>query len=322
MNEPSDFSALIEAIKLLHEPRLLDMPKLAQGDDDAARQLLVIPDGMKTVDLKPILDTYRDRPERRKGTCTLRHLDSFTAWVDRHSNNNSSVIFANPNEDSPLLLAVIDYHEEGGARPWNVDQADHLEGMPNWCQHRCIYPMKLSKAWRFWHELDGRPIKQGDFASLLEDRITDILMPPDEASDNATDIKLLDLVRQLGGTLAGPSRMLELSRGLSVNEQSKVTNVANLTTGEKQIVYETSLQGADGEPIRVPSMFLIGIPVFENGPLYRMPVRLRFRKAGGEITWTLLRHRPEIYFEDAFNDSVAAVREKCGLPVFIGEPER
>jgi hypothetical protein len=322
MNEPADFSALIEAIKLLHEPRLLNMPKLAHGDDDAQRQLLVIPKGMETVDLKPILDGYRDRPARRKGTSTFGNITSFIEWVGRNSTADASVIFANPSDDAPSLLAVIDYHERGEARPWGTDQAHHMAGMPNWCQHRGVYPMKLSKAWRFWQELDGKPIKQGDFASLLEDRITDILTPPDEDSPDQNDSKLLDLVRQLGGTLAGPSRMLELSRGLSVNETSRVTNVLNLTTGEKQIVYESSLQGSDGAPIKVPSMFLIGIPVFESGALYRIPVRLRFRKVGQDVCWTLLRHRPEIYFEDAFNDSVAAVREKCGLPVFIGEPER
>lgn len=321
MSEPADYSAIIDTIKRLHEPKLVDLPPRAFGDEDAERKVLVVPHGMEVKDIKPLMDQYRDRPERRTGTASFRNLDSFVEWVKRHS-GEESVIFANPREDAPSLLAIIDYHEKGAPRPARITPEAHNQGDAGWCQHRGHYPMKLSQAWNLWANVDGKPIKQGDLAELLENRITDILMPPAETSEAEADIKLLDLVRQLGGTMAGPSGMLELSRGLSVNEQSKVTNVANLTTGEKQIVYETSLSGADGAPIRVPSMFLIGIPVFENGPLYRMPVRLRFRKNGGEITWTLLRHRPEIYFEDAFNDAVAAAKEQCSLPVFIGEPER
>ena len=321
MTEHTDLSTVIETIKNLHEPKLVELPSRSFGEEDALRKVLVVPQGMQVADIKPLMDQYRDRPERRTGTAVFRHLQSFIEWTQRNSSDHS-VIFANPSEDAPSLLAVIDYHDKGAPRPPRVDPGTHDNGDANWCQHRGAYPMKLSKAWRLWAGLDDKPIKQGDLAALLEDRITDILMPPAETSANEADIKLLDLVRQLGGTLAGPSRMLELSRGLSVYEQSKVTNVANLTTGEKQIVYETSLQGSDGEPIRVPSMFLIGIPVFELGPLYRIPVRLRFRKNSGEITWTLLRHRPEIFFEDAFNDSVAQARECCKLPVFVGEPER
>jgi hypothetical protein len=75
------------------------------------------------------------------------------------------------------------------------------------------------------------------------------------------------------------------------------------------------------KPVKVPNLFLIGIPVFEGGPLYRIPVRLRYRLAGGRVTWIVRRYRPEAVFKDAFDEALARIGEATGLPVLRGAPE-
>jgi len=135
------------------------------------------------------------------------------------------------------------------------------------------------------------------------------------------DRKLAELVKVLGGTLAGPTKLLELSRGLQVTEHSKVKTATNLSTGEVQLVYETEHQDQTGQQFKVPNMFLLALPVFEAGAMYRIPVRLRYRLNGGRVTWAILRHRPELYFENAFNEAVQKVRDETELPVFVGAQE-
>jgi hypothetical protein len=164
-----------------------------------------------------------------------------------------------------------------------------------------------------------------DFAAWLEDRIGDVIAPPNHlaAPDdlNEADLKLIDLLKMLGGQFVGPSRLLDLSRGLKLTEEARFTSVQNLTSGEVQIAYETEHREMAGAPLKVPSLFLLGIPVFERGPLYRIPVRLRYRLSGSKLTWLIVRYRPQLSFDDAVDGDVETVRERTGLTIFSGAPE-
>jgi uncharacterized protein YfdQ (DUF2303 family) len=312
----TDAAAIIEAVQSLHK---MELQKL--GDDV---QVAVLPKGMEIRSIKPLLDEYRARPEARIGTASLQSLASFIDWTLRHK-GAETVIFANNNAEAPSLTAMIDYHQEGPqvAPKFHHEQQSSDTGIPGWCRHRGHYRLALSKPWQAWAAVEGRSLTLSEMAAFIEDHITDVIQPPAQSETMPeADAKLLDLVRVLGGSLAGPSKLLELSRGISVHENAKVKNVANLSTGEVQMVFETEHTSSDGTPLRIPNMFLIAIPVFEMGAAYRMPVRLRYRRAGSEIKWIFLRHRPELYFDDAFNDVIMAARERCEVPLFLGAPEK
>jgi hypothetical protein len=317
-HENTDAAAIIEAVQSLHK---MELHKI--GDDV---QVAALPKGMALQSIKPLLDEYRARPEARRGTATLQSLDSFINWTLRHK-GDETVIFANNNAEAPSLTAIIDYHQKGAQVPAHFHHEQHESdtGIPGWCRHRGLYLLALSKPWQAWAAVEGRSLTLAEMAAFLEDHITDVIQPPALSPSETmleADAKLLDLVRVLGGSLAGPSKLLELSRGISVHENAKVKNVANLSTGEVQMVFETEHTSGNGEPLRIPNMFLIAIPVFEMGAAYRMPVRLRYRRAGNEIKWIFLRHRPELYFDDAFGDVVTAARERCEVPLFLGAPEK
>ncbi len=159
----------------------------------------------------------------------------------------------------------------------------------------------------------------------LEDRIGDVIAPPDHlAAPDALsegDLKLMEILKTLGGQFVGPSRLFDLSRGLKMTEEARFTSVQNLTSGEIELAYQSEHREDAGAPLKVPSIFLLGIPVFERGAVYRIPVRLRYRLAGSKLTWFVVRYRPQLSLDDAVSEDVEEVRAQTELPVFSGAPE-
>ena len=68
-------------------------------------------------------------------------------------------------------------------------------------------------------------------------------------------------------------------------------------------------------------LIIIAIPVFMNGALYRMPVRFRYRKSGGQVKFILTPYNPEKAFKAAFDEAIATARADTALPLFLGTPE-
>lgn len=307
---PPALSPVAETRKLmedLYNPRILDLVPPETAIDEATPAVMVVPRGTELRPIKPLLDAFRTAPERRKGTAVLTDLASFIAHTVRFADTDS-VIFANSDPQKPSLTSVLDYHRIGA------------DGAPRFGQHRAVHRFPLSEPWSLWAQADGKVLTHREFAELIEDRIGDILLPPLSAETDE-DAKLHEVVRGLGLTLAGPTRLLELSRGLKVNEESRVTCAHNLSTGEIQIQFETEHKDGAGAPLKVPNAFLVGMPVFENGAPYRVIMKLRYRLNGGKVVWIVQRHRPDLTFKHAFDEACQRVREETGLPLLMGSPE-
>lgn len=282
----------------LHQPQLVRMD---------GRDVLITPRGVEVHSVKKLLEEYRTAPERRRGTAMLTSLDSFIAHVVRFADADS-VVFANRDPAKPSLTAVLDYHRAGA------------EAAPRFGGHRAHYAFPLAEPWTAWAAIDGEVLSHTDFAEFLEDRIGDVLVPP-EGAGGPEDRHVLALRNSPGGTFAGPSRLLELSRTLKVNEESRVTSAQNLSSGEVQLQFETAHRDEAGAPLRVPNRFLLGIPVFDGGAAYRFAARLRYRLAGGNVSWIVQRHRPDLVFEDALMEACNKAAEATKLPLLFGQPE-
>lgn len=296
----------------LHSPELLALPEIDATD---APRAIVMPRGMELRSVKALVDEYRTKPERRAGVAVLTDLESFVNWTIRFKDPDSA-IFVDRTPDRPSIVAMIDYNEAGPA-----DVA-----APRFGRHRGVYRFPLSEPWKAWADRDGKGMAHADFAAWLEDRIGDIIMPPDlnpapEDTVPEVDLKLAEVVRMLGGQFVGPSRLLDLSRNLKVTEEARFTSGQNLTTGEVELGYQSEHKDVSGETLKVPSLFLLGIPVFDRGAVYRIPVRLRYRLSGSKLTWYVIRYRPQLSFDDALNEDVEQAREATGLPVYSGAPE-
>jgi len=268
-------------------------------------EVLMLPRGMEAYPVKRFLDEYRDKPERRKGTATLDTLESLIAHLNRFKDADSA-IFADEGKTS--LIGVLDYHRAGSA-------AD-----PRFGQHRAVYAFPVSDEWEKWKAKNGEPMNQGEFAEFLEDRILDVVATPDTASLDPSH-PLRQMAEALSGTFAGPSKLMELSRGLAVRVGEQVKSAVNLSTGEASIQYVSQHQDEAGQPVKVPSLFAIAIPVFKRGAVYQIPVRLRYRVRAGAITWSYELYRHDQALRDAFAEAAAKAGTDTELPVFFGNPE-
>lgn len=265
--------------------------------------------GLKEIPADAFAD-YRDAPIRVRGTARHTRLDSFIAHVNRFKNVDTA-IFAVDQGGAPSVTAVFDYHGETAGGPG----AD-----PAFAQHRADYAFPLSEEWKAWHKADGVKMDMGEFAQFLEDHIVDVEQVGDYASINDT---VKQFVQTLGGwaAVASPSKLIELSRGLQIYENSVVQDVRKLSSGEAQIAFSSEHVDADGKPLNIPSLFIINIPVFARSTvLDRVVVRLRYRKAAGVTFWFEL-WRTDRVFDFAFDEALDRVRTETELPVFVGTDE-
>jgi uncharacterized protein YfdQ (DUF2303 family) len=285
--------------------------------------VLVLPtqSGLEAHPIKQFLDPYAERPDRREGTARLEDLDSFIAHAERFK-DDSSALFACSARSAPSLTSVLDYHEKNALEFIPATETAKIDvrkviGAPRFGKHRGVYAFPLSDEWKAWTAQNGVKLDQAAFAEFIEAHLLDLAEPSNGgAGAYATDVAL-----GLGCSLAGPSKLLELSRGLSVRVGSLVTNSANLATGEAQLTYQTQHTDDAGAPIRVPGAFLLAIPVFKGGAPYQIPARLRYRIREKAISWFFELHGADRVFDHAFGESCARAAKETNLPLFRGSPE-
>lgn len=246
---------------------------------------------------------YRLLPREKIGTARALTLDSFIDLVNRHKTPDTAV-FANTEWTKPSFTAVVDYHP---ASP-------KADGAPaHNCRHRIQYDFPLSEEWKAWVEKDGQPMGQLDFAAFLEDRIAELSSP--------TDAERIALERDFATTVATPAEVVQLSRGLNVHVNSAVKANHILQTGAGQIQWAEEHVGADGKPLVVPGMFMLGIAPFFMGEKARIPVRLRYRVSSSKVIWFYQIYRPDLHVTERVRTDLDKVAQETELPAYEGTPE-
>jgi hypothetical protein len=263
--------------------------------------VLVVPDKMKVSEVR--FETWRDAPLRRKGTATAGTLQSFIDLVKRNENPDSAVFATRVSATILSLTAVIDYSGAGA------------EGKPKFGQHRVTYAFPVSEEWKLWQQYDGQQMSQEAFAEFIEARIAD-LGDPAAAGPLAKAFSQL-----LACAFASPSRVLELSRGLSIRVDSTVGASVNLSSGEKQLTYTEAHNDEAGKPIKVPGAFLLSIPVFVDDGRYAIPVRLTYKIMKGVVVWTYSLFRADVALDHAFTEAVTKVESAVTSKIYFGTPE-
>lgn len=269
----------------------------------------VVPNGRQLVSLKKFVDEYRTTPERRKGTSKHTSVESLIAHVNAYKDENSAIFV--DDGDTPSIMAIYNYNAKGADK----------DGGQRFGDHRAVYAFPLSDAWKEWTEQSCEPMDQLAFANFLEDHILDLMAIPSESDKSAGAENIRAIAEKLGLTIAGPEKILALARGISVHENSKATQIHNTSTGEMQVEFKTEHMDDTGQRFTPPGLFLIGVPVFDHGVIYRIPVRLKYRVRSGAIVWTVEVLKEEDYLADAIKDSVDAVSQQTEIAVYKGSPE-
>ena len=308
-----DIAAVAKFLTTYLEPRVVEVTPARFGEAETV-PVLLLPTGMTAHDYRPLVEAYRGHPDRRRGSAKVEDLESFVAHANRHKDQNSA-IFADPTRAEPKLTTIFNYNLRG-------EEVGFEDAMARFGDHRLIYAPKKSDEFKAWEAVNNEGLDQLSFAEFIEDRITDIIAPPDfdgeESEYNAFLKEFSDLI---GGDFASPSRMLELSRGVKINADHRVKQLVNLASGEGQIHFSEEHKDESGAPIKIPNLFLIAIPIFYNGPAYRIPVRLRYRLIGGGIKWAFQIYRIDRAFDAAFDGIRKTAEAQIELPIFLGTPE-
>jgi uncharacterized protein YfdQ (DUF2303 family) len=251
---------------------------------------------------KELLKEHMPAPDRRKGQANLTDLASFIAHVVRFKDEDSA-IFADRSATSPALLAVLDYHRQGA------------DGAPRFGQHRARYAFPLSDEWTAWKGSNGKPFGQEEFARFIEDKLASVADPAIAGEGAKVFADLLSC------GFASASKLLELSRGLTVHVGRRIVNHANLSTGEATLSFAEEHADTAGKPIKVPGAFLLALPVFRGGAHYQVAARLRYRVKGSEVVWSYELYRAEAIFDHAIGEACEIAQKATGLPLFLGTPE-
>lgn len=306
-----EFSGITELAKHVEDLARVEMISTTSG-----ATLASIPSGRELKSIKALIDEYRLTPERMKGTATALTLLSFIDMVNR-AKDTSSVVFAEHSvtkeQQSASMTAVLNYNNIGSD-----------DSAARYGDHVVKYAFPYSVEWTAWMGKNGKTMTQMEFAEFLEDRILDITDASDLSASSDPDPRknsLIEISAKLQSAYASPTDLMEVARGLEVHAESVVSSGVRLPSGEMKISYDEKHTGADGKPLTVPSLFLIGIPVFDRGAAYRLPVRLRYRLGGGKVSWFFEVYRWQLAFDAAFEDACTDVVKATELKLFHGKPE-
>ena len=301
-----DAAAIIDAMREMHGEKMLQLHGQVSGvDHDLPVVVLPGRDGMKVESLKRYFDEWRTRPERRKGTTRLDTAESLIAHANRFRNDHS-VLFCHADPEKPTIRAIYNFDEALHGDAGLSDQAQ-----PDWNDHVGFYPMPLSEEWRVWSAASGAPMDQEAFAAFLEDHILDVMPFDREAASEP-------IVQALGGKLAGAETVMALSRGVQVFTANEMQTKVNLSSGEAKLVASEEHRDAKGDPVSIPNLFRIVVPVFEQGQPMPVFVRLRYRLSRGSISWAVMMHDRRRLFDLAVREAAEHVAAETGLPLFYG----
>lgn len=264
-----------------------------------------------------VFDAFRDHPKFRRGTAELTKIESLIDHVNRFKDEDS-VLFAIDDRTKPSLTAVLNYHEAANAMAGD-DLVPVQDAEPRFGNHRANFGFPLSDEWKAWVASDGKAMAMRDFAKFLEDRIVDVIDLI--AGEDSLPETLQKYINLCGGIVATQARLVEISRGLTIHEKGTVEEQINPSTGEVTFVFVSEHVDARGAKLKIPNVFLIGIPVFKHGPLYRIAARLRYRKTGEGLAFWYDLWRADFAFDDAFGNACERVRVETGLPLLFGRPE-
>lgn len=264
-----------------------------------------------------VFNDYLPNPRDRRGIARMTSLVSFIDHANRFK-DDASAVFACDDRDKPSLTAVLDY-SPGGAISTAGDGTP--VNFPRHGRHRTTYAFPFSDEWQAWTGKNAEAMTVPQFAAFLEDRIGDVAAPGEFPIPAYAE----KYIERIGGQdrIASPTDLVILSRGLKINENAAVAETHNLSSGEGEVLFSTEhtdARDSTGAPLRIPTSFLIGIPVFRNDGYYAVVARLRYRTKP-VLNFSFELYRVDLVFDHAFDTAVAKVEEGTSLPVFRGSPE-
>lgn len=248
---------------------------------------VVSPDGaVKVVDLDAERDKaeYAHKPRRKTGDYRVHDAESFVAYLAKHADPDTEV-----------------WADAVAAKITGVLDANTAAGGPRHEEHRVIYGVLLTEAWKTWAKYDGHLLDQQVFAELIEERATDVVTP-------------------------SGADMLEIAQTFKATIGVNVESSKRLSDGQRQFEYRETVDAKAGKAGRmeIPETFVLGLRPFEGADAFKVTARLRYRLTDGALRIGYKLDRPEDVLREAFLSVVQKVEagiadlELINSPVFLG----
>ena len=235
--------------------------------------LVTRPTGSELIQIN--LDTLREHPSRAVGKYAFGDLESFADYVNRLG-SSSTIIWAEFDPQKTVLkyTAVLD---------------DHSPVAPGWRHHTATFEPQRSYEWRTWTESDLVAQTQLEFADFLQDHTNDIVAPD-------------------GTALPSSLQMQKMATEFVYHQEHAVSSHVRPSSGGIRLTYIADPDSATNEVMQVFEKFALGIPVFRDGPAWRVDVRLKYRVASAKVLFTYALQRPDLVYQHAAKASLDAAR--------------
>jgi len=243
---------------------------------------VIIPDNCRI----QYLDEVIESPPRAKGTAKLRDAASFIYYFNRFA-DGASQIYATLTPAK--FIAVLD---ENGATAEFINNHS-----PRFREYRAEFVVPASEEWNRWKASDRNPMGQLAFAELLEDNLPDIVEPSGH--------DLLQMALNFEASKSGSFRAVQRLQNGNVN---------------LSWVDETKQTGESGT-MTVPPSFKLSIPVFENGLIYPIEARLKYRVKEGALSIWYELVRPHKVLDEAFREIWTRISSETERNIMLGLPE-
>lgn len=240
-------------------------------------------------------DQYRDFPEHKRGTVTVRDVASFAQYHGKHADVDSEV-FA--DLDRGTVTAVLDAHRSRDA----YESGDR--DAARWQQHRLVLALQHTEPWNAWTALDGRLVAQAPFAEFIEENARYIVAPDAKA---ATSADLLDVVQNF-----------QAHTSVAFQSGHRIAN------GQTQFAYveETTATAKTGGrgTIEVPNQFSVAIVPYDDCDPKMILARFRYRISDGTLLLGFKLDDAKGVARDAVREVTGKLAEACNVTVMHGQP--
>ena len=288
-NNENTVVAVKDIVEKYFDPRVVPV--------EGTKGLFIAPGGMSVAHVKRFIDDERTTPETLKGSTTLHNCQSFIDFVNRYKDDTSAIFY---NQDKQKVTCIFDCATKNNT---------------SFEQHKADYAFPFSDELKEWKEHNGDVMTQIDFAFFIEKNVLDLADPDKTAESEA----LKEIRLRIGGHFAAVSKMVELSRGISIHSDERATVKYDPNTGESTVDFSSEHTDATGEKVKVPNMFLIVIPILKGGKSYQLPCRLRHRLKNGQIIWWYEVIDLDKAIAAAIDEELNKIKEDIALLVFYGD---
>lgn len=246
------------------------------------RPYVIVPDNCQV----QFLDETISNPPRAKGTARLRDAASFIYYFNRFADSNSQIY---ATLTPAKFIAVLDEHYQ--------TEDDINASCPRYREFRAEFEVPASEEWKRWTAANRKQMGQLAFAELLEDNLPDIVEPSGHD-------------------------LLQMALNFEASKSGSFRSVQRLQNGNVNLswVDETKASGEVGS-MTVPPSFKLNIPVFENGLLYPIDARLKYRVKEGSLSIWYELVRPHKVLDEAFREIWTRISSETDRSIMLGLPE-